>query len=357
MIRSYEEALRAFGGIEIMGDALPEEPVHFAGGTDNPLAAQTIETLTNLTTALKPRGYIADKMLPPLSQTKMQGNVWQAGNEFFRLPESNTPIAYKWAPGNNFAEGGRDWSRTAYKMTPYALQTPIDRLTADQDDEAINRAAGNASWSRGQMISLREYLVAAALNNTSTFTSVTLTNEDQWFDGTDEGTTSDPEDDIWTGCQTILDAGGTPTDVGMSLETAKRLTSHSSFRAEWRDTNQAGTPTLQWVLDTILPPDLTEQGVRLMGHISSARYETAGEGVTSSREYIWGNDVVIVGTTPSPGMDISTVGFNLTLQGWSGRVEQYFSNERSANILRVWEVMQPKILQTEAGYVIENAIA
>jgi hypothetical protein len=358
VILSFQDALKKFGGIEIMGNPgqTPEEVTSFAGGNDNPLAAQTIQSLTTLTTALKPRGYIADAMLPPLMVPKAQGYVWQAGDEYFKLPAANTANGYTWAPGTDFAEDGRDWSRTSYKCIPYALQSPVDRYTADQDDDPIRRAEGNAMWARHQMISLREYLVASVLNNTTTFASVTLTGEDQWFDGTDEGTTSDPNDDIWTACQTILDAGGTPTHVAMSLEVAKRLLDHSTMQAKWADTNQPGTPQLQWVLDSIMPADLSEQGVRLTGHIGSARYETAGEGVTSSRNYIWGNDVVVVGNIPSPGIDVSTVGFNMVQQGWSGKVEQFYSNERSANIIRVWECMVPKVLSTSCGYVIENVI-
>lgn len=359
---NVQDAMRQYGGIQRMGrpGEAPEDLVRFTaqsgGGNGNPLAAQTIETLTNLSLALKPRGFIADAMLPPMMVPKAQGYYWSAGTEWFKIPNSNTTTGYDWAPGNQFAEDGVDFSRASYALVPYALQVPTDRYTADQDDESIQRAQTNAMWARTQMLLLRESLVAAAVNNTSTFTSVTLSGENQWFDGTDEGTTSDPNDDIWTGCQNIIDAGGMPTDISMSLETAKRLVDHSQNVAEWRDTNQPGTPTVQWVMDKVMPPDLTEQGVRLRAHVGSAQYETAGEGVTSSRSYIWGNDVCIVANAP-PGNGVATVGFNLVQKGWSGKVEQFYSNERSANIFRIWEVMQAKIMNTSCGYVIENAIS
>lgn len=299
--------------------------------------------LTDMSIKLSFMGrYIAEQVMPKKRVKLMTDYIMQYDKshlirENTRVgPKSITPVY----------EFGFD-SDLTYRTEGYGLKALVTRHDLTQNDKPID-AEKDVMENITELLAVdREVRVATDMLSTSTFTSTTLSSTDQWSDYAG----SDPFGDITTAATTIRDASGQlPNTMICDWEVAFKLVQHTDVK----DTRLVGPGPLR--REKVLAVLADWFGLNVI--IGSAMYNTAKEGATASLSTTWGNDVFIGYINPKPGLKTQTCCMTFELDPGRGVYRYDPGDPPNAHYIMVREEgLDEKIIDSDCGYVIENAIA
>jgi hypothetical protein len=300
--------------------------------------------LTNISSKLTFQGmYKADSVMPILPVVQDSGKI--VNYDKSHLIRENTRVSNKGSTAPVFEIGFA--SDSTYSTKAYAIEALVTQDDRTQSDSPVDAERDIASALTELMAVDREYRVAAALLNTSTFTSVTLSGTSQWSDTVN----STPFVNLQTAIVAVRDAFGYPPNIMcMDWEVALKLVAHPNIR----ESQLVGSGPLQRKkIESVLSDWF---GLKFM--VGMAMYNSSLEGATASLTKTWGDDVFIGYIDPKPSRYSQTCAVTFDLK--PGRVVRKYEYDRIPNAyyLQVWDFgKDEKILDSNGGYVIENAIA
>jgi hypothetical protein len=300
--------------------------------------------LSNYSSKLTFEGmYKADSVMPTISVKKDSGKIVNYDKSHLR--RENTAVSNAGGTASLYQIGFA--SDSTYSTKARAIEAIITQDDLTQNDDPVD-AERDMSTALTELIKVdREYRVAAALLNTSTFTSVTLSDTSQWSDTTN----STPFVDIQTAVVAVRDAFGYPPNLMvMDWEPALKLVAHPNIR----ESKLVGNgPLRREMIEKVLSDWF---GLKFM--VGMAMYNTALENATASLTKTWGDDVFIGFINPKPTRYSQTCAATFQLK--PGEIIRKYPYDRVPNAyyIQKWDFgKDEKILDTNGGYVIENVIA
>ncbi len=298
--------------------------------------------LSNISVAYKNSKYIADMVFPALNVEKQSDFYYTFDKDFwFRN------VVKRRGPGANYEEGGFEVSNTQYFCNNFGLQFRMPFETIENADAAIDLETTGAEWLADQFMLNREEALKAAIMDASAWGSdTTLSTTDQWSDYEN----SDPIGDIETGIQTIEQATGMAPNVAlMGAQVWDKLRRHPDLLDIYKYTTTGNLNEAQ-VAQAI--------GVEKLA-IGRAVKNSAAEGVSFSGAYIWDKNMILMFVASSPGLRIASAGYTfLWLQnGFTVTIEGVEDRFRRSNVLLGDNAFDQKVVASDAGYEIINAVA
>ena len=93
--------------------------------------------------------------------------------------------------------------------------------------------------------------------------------------------------------------------------------------------------------------------------VGKAIYDTAKEGQTASKSYVWGKHFLLAYVAPSPGRKRPSLGYTFwaPTKGMLRIAEIYRDETITSDVMRVHEERLEKIVHVNCGYLMVNAVA
>jgi hypothetical protein len=192
----------------------------------------------------------------------------------------------------------------------------------------------------------REVEIAAAVFNSTTFTSYTSAVTTEW----DTSASCTPLADIITAKQAMIVQ---PDSVAMSYKVFQNALQSAEIKDAMKYTNPVEIGGIE-AQRNILAQYFGVDNV----FVSNAKKDTAKKGQTYSLSDVWNDEYVFVFKRGSaPSLRDPAVGRTFLWEADSPQVatvDQYREDQSRANIYRVRNSMDPKILNAGAGYLLSN---
>lgn len=300
--------------------------------------------LSKASIGYKNSAYIASLILPSLSVKHQAGKHYIYDQGRFRLQDTRR------ASGANSNEVSlKITTGNPYLCEDHALKqfvTDEDRDNAETPMSPMLDATENVT----ELLMIdKEKEAADLLTATATMTqNATLSGTDQWSDPTN----SDPIGDLELGMATVHSAIGiNPNTVVLGKQVWDKIKHHPDFleRIKYSQKGIVATDLLAALI-----------GVERV-IIGAAAYNSATEGQTDARSYIWGKDVVMAYVNPRVAPKMMTLGHTYQWLGKT-RITQKLrgtdEEDRSGTFVRVGnDYYDEKIVSVGAGYLIKDAVA
>jgi hypothetical protein len=309
--------------------------------------------LTNLSTGWAEKDLVAEEVSPSTTVSNLNGRYMV----FDRSDWLIYPDERAMGTVANEIRAGK-WSLDTYNVHEHSLQVPV----FDEEREQLGAAgsfpvdfsldeSATTLATRSILLGI-EYVVSQAARNTASYASgsyyTTLSGTSQWSDYTG---TSDPI--------SVIEAAIRQIYVGTG-----------------RTANKMVVPWIVWsyiknhpkIVNRVINFQLSTEGVfkELTGFsgeivIAESNYNAAqNEDATENIVDFWGKDVWLGLVDPQPGQKTKTFmkTFVYPYQGSAIRpVDRWREEPRKADLIRVSERYDTKIVSNTAGYLIKNAVA
>jgi hypothetical protein len=309
--------------------------------------------LTNLSTGWTAKELVADQIAPetPVSQLNGRYLVFDR-SDWLIYPDERAMGTVA-----NEIRAGK-WSLDTYNVHEHSLQVPVfdeerEQLGAAGSfpvDFSLDEAAmGLATRS---ILLGQEYVVSQAVRNTANYASAsyftTLSGTAQWNDYTG---TSDPITVIEVALrQVYVGTGRTANTMIIPWYVWSFLRNHPKIVDRVKYFQLSTEDAFQQLTG------FTGKLIIAESNYNSAQNEDATEAIVD----FWGKDVWVGLVDPQPGQRTKTFikTFYFPYQGSSIRpVDRWREEPRKADLVRVSERYDVKIVSNTAGYLIKNAVA
>jgi len=294
--------------------------------------------LTNLAVAYKNGAFVADRILPRVPVKNETDLYWIFGREEYKRERT---IRADGAEANEL-----EWSITTgtYHCLEYALRGKITDRQRKNADAPLTLDRTTMQKLRDAIALDYEMRVEALVTSTSVITNyTTLTGNNQWDDDNFIG---DIEEDLDTGKETIRQAiGRDPNTVVIPAAVAKVVKRDPAVRELIKYTHsdllvRGDLPPMLWAMEVIIPGGI---------------YNTKAEGQTAVYDDIWGNDILLAYVEPTPSLQTMSLGYTIVAQDWL--VRQWREENKRTDFKEVSEILDEKIVCSDSGYLIKNAIS
>lgn len=287
--------------------------------------------------------FIADKILPAVPVSEESGKIASIENEHLRVYDSRRSLYDEGGHRMEFKISNSD----SYQIEYYDLEAYVpDRLQKQLQAPFVARRDAGISVMQAMMLE-RENGLAAAMTDTNVLTNnVTLAGGDQFSDFAN----STPED-VFEDARTAVHAaiGREANSVYMSRKVFNTLKRHPFFLNLVK-----GIRVLDGNMLTQLIKDYFEVKNVFVGKSIKV---TSNEGQTEAKSVVWGDDVVFFYRPDSASLYEPSFGYQFTLAGQNLRADTRRHHNDLGDIERVMWAYQDKILDTNAAYLIKNAVA
>ena len=294
--------------------------------------------LTSLSIAYKNESYIGELVFPPMRVVKESDKYFIFGKNHFRLPNTERALGAEANFVNSVA-----LSTGSYSCVEHALADIVPTRTQNAAD-GLDPEADTAEAATDIILLRIEKLIAAAAFSTTNFTNyVTLSGTNQWSDFAN----SDPLANVTTAIHAIgAKTGKKPNLLVMGDQVFEKLKTHPDILDRLKYTTSAvPTPT---ILATLFDIDQVL--------IGTAIENTGVEGQADVMTRIWGKDVGVYIVNPSQGQKILTAGRLFRHEKYR-KVDKWYDNAKSGTVVRVSDLVDPKVVAADAGYLIKAAVA
>jgi len=312
--------------------------------------------LTNMSIGYHPTGLIADSVFAIMKVLHENDTYykWDKG-QAFRLERSD-----------GFGSLRPDKSRPkmlnfgatldSYIAEEFALETGIsDRERANQDSSLMLEMAKTRRLQDLVLLDLEIRIANICINTANNSGSVTNSGTSQWnnasFASQTNGQHSVIKAQIETGKESVRFATGglLPNVIVLPREVASVMYNDVGLAdlVKYNSNNPQGS----LLGDDFLPPSLW--GMKVL--IPSAIANNTVEGEVYSGTSVWGKNVWMGYVNPNPGLDALTYGLQLRSREW--QVKQYRDEFTDTVIYRPSIVQAEKLVASDCGYLIKNAIA
>lgn len=311
------------------------------------------QMLTNVLLAYTNPEYIADEILPVVPNlTKETGYIPKLGNAHLRSYRSKRSLYDQSSHRMEFTVSNDD--RYAIDYYDREIYVP-DRLQEQLDTPFNARSISQLSVYEALKLE-REIALATLLTNTAVLTNyVTLSGTSQYTDQVN----STPEVDFDTARSSVQNKTGREANmVIMSREVANALRRHPWFLEISKAVLAGGAPK-----SGVLSMEAFKE--TLKAHFEGLQYVligknikiTSNEGQTEVKAAVWQNDVVWAYRAPAPSLMMPSFGYSFQLSGKNLAADvRREPMQELGDLIRVQWAYQDMILDTNAAYLIKNAI-
>jgi hypothetical protein len=294
-------------------------------------------------------GLVADKILPPL-------NVSDIAGRYFVLPRENVGKVpdTKRAPNGTYSRGQWTWGENTYTCEHFGHEEDCDLLQAQEHAKYIQEEEISSSLAVQGLLLGREYRVANAFFNTTTFTGASNTGalSIQW----DNPTTAVPVTDINTIFKTYLrPKNGFPLKR-YSLILSDDLVDLALLCDSITDQFQYTTPIVTLPIESKRNILTTMLGVKEIIPISSF-YDCAGIKKDFTYAKAYSNEYAMLAILSSgiQSMKEACIGRQTVWTPFAQNtlIEEYAEPARRCKVFRAMEYRGIKI-NTDYGFLITN---
>jgi len=294
------------------------------------------KAMSNVSIAYSNAEYIGTKVFPAVQVGKETDEyfIYEKG-DWFR------DEATQRAPGQAPNVAGFNLSTCPYVCINYAIRTEVPDEVRDNADEPIQPNRDAVEFGTNLIELALERRIASLVTTVGGWANSTSPTT-QW--GTD---TSDPFTDIKTGVATVRNSiGKRPNTIVMGAEVWDELMIHPDLVARAQYT----------ILGGLLQPDQLGKLYNIpQVLIGESIYNTAGEDVTVSMSNIWGKNLWIGYVAPTATLKTATAGITIR---WNARqVNRHRIDDEYKTVFDVQEYTDEVRTASDAGYLIESAVA
>ncbi len=285
-------------------------------------------------------GFIADKIAPPLTVNKESDKYRKYKRDGYF---SGAPKRSDGAPAEEASLSYDEDSYTTYERAVKDIITDRAQGNADNvfDLKADTTKFLSEKVKLGYEMDVADMLIATAGGITAASPDHVVTPSNLW----DDYTNSDPEGDIATGKEAITGRiGRIPNLIVLTPDTERYLSHHPQIKELRKYTDptmltKGGVPKTLWDLEVVVAP---------------AIYNTSKQGIsTISMAYVWGKNVIIAYSNPT---DTITLARTFVYGQRRMQVTTWRDDEREGDWIRVVNNYAPKIICTDAGYLLSGVI-
>lgn len=305
--------------------------------------------LTNFSLGYQNAAFIGEQIFPVMNRSSRWGTYWVYGREVFSAENDLR------SPGTRAQEVEHTFSSAQYTAEEHALIEPV---TWEERDEAQRNNFPSDPYQDAtdvvtQKIALkRELDIATLLRSTSNITqTVTLSaGTTQWNNQSVASPTSFPYTDMMTGHDTIRAQIGRRGNFAIIPYAVKqKLKIHPQL------TSMVGANEPKRLSEGQLADIFEVQRI----YTPEGIYNTANPGQTISMADIWGKDVILGYTTPTPRNKEITLGaiFRVNYGRFAAQVRTWTEQDRKADFVEASFTEARVLVAPQAGYLIKAAIA
>lgn len=288
--------------------------------------------------------FICERIFPTVMVTKRSGFYFTYGDQGLSIPSTRR---------RKFARANRveyDVTKTAYgPLFEHTLEMGIEDDEFDQAESPLEPRQ-DATMSLTEMLFLeKEYNLAQQLSDTSIVTqNTTLSGSGSAVTNQWNTSGGKPFNAIQTAIDTVmLNSIKAPNTIFMGYQVWAELLNHSDLieRVKYTDITAITVEHIKRLFPGI-------QNV----YIGEAVYNTAKEGQTTSKSFVWGKHLWVGYIPTSPRLREPALGYHLQLKA-PRVVDRWDDRAVKAEFVRITDYYEPKLVSTEAAYLIKNAVA
>lgn len=299
--------------------------------------------VTNILQAYTNPNYIAGQILPALPVREESGKIGSLDNTHLRVFTSKRSLYDNGQHLMEFKYSQDD----DYKIEYYDLESYVPDRLKSQLDQPFDARRDASFVLREALMLEREVALATAMHSTSVLTNyTTLSGTSQFSDFVN----SNPDTVIETGRTTIHDAiGREANSIYMGRKVFNTLKRHPFFLEMVKGVSVL-TPAglIQLIKDFFEVENV---------YIGSAIKISSNEGQSETKTNVWSNDVVLFYKPARASLYEPSFGYQFTLTGQNVRADMRRDVSDLGDIMRVMAAYQDKILDTNAAYLIKDAVA
>lgn len=283
--------------------------------------------------------FVWDKIAPPLLVNKESDKyrVYKRDGYFSGAP--------KRADGAPAEEASLAYDEATYSTYERAQKDIVTDRAMNNADDVFDLKADVTKFLTekillGVEIDVADMLIATTGGITASNPDHVVTPTNLW----DDYTNSDPENDIATGKEAITArTGRMPNVILVPPHVEKYLAHHPQIKELRKYTSldaltKGGLPKTLWDLEVVIAP---------------AIYNSAAQGLDPSMTYAWGKNVILAYNNP---IDTVTLARTFVLKSRNMLTTTWRDEEREGDFIRVVKNYVPKIICSDAGYLLSGVI-
>lgn len=292
--------------------------------------------LTGISIAYKNANYIADRVFPVVP-------VQYLSNKFFIFTKADwfRDDAAIRAPGTYAQEVDYGITTGTYTCLEYAVAKRVPDEVVMNADTPLRPLQEATAYVTDKLLLRTEIDVAADAFGTGWSTSATPGT--LWSNDT-----ADPIGDVNTAVDTVVSGiGRAPNRGAIGRGLWRHVTKHPDMIDRIKGAAGPGQPA---VLTKAAIAALFELEEILVG---DAVKDTAAEGATASRAYVWGNHMLVAYVSPTPAIMIPSAGYMFSFK--TRQVNRYRDDRAHTDIIEALASWDSNLTATDAGYLIKSA--
>lgn len=292
--------------------------------------------LTNISIAYRNENYIADQIFPAVP-------VNHISNKYFIFTKADwyRDEAKVRAPGTRAQRVDYNISTANYTCIEYAVAKSVPDEVVMNADTPLRPLQEATEYVTDKLQLRKEKAVADLVHGTTWAASATPST--LWSNDT-----SDPVGDVNLAVDTVVTAIGRKPNRGViGRGLWRHVLKHPDLLDRIRGAAGPGSPAI-----------LTQQTIAALFELDAilvgdAVIDSAAEGATASRAYVWGAHLAIAYVSPTPGLMTPSAGYIFTFKN---RVtNRYDEAQEHAQVIEVLENWTQVLTATDAGYLIKSA--
>ncbi len=292
--------------------------------------------LTNVSIAYRNLNYIADRIFPSVPVQHLSNKYW-----IFTKADWYRDEAAVRAPGTESQEVDYTVSTDNYTCFEWAAAKVVPDETVMNADTPLRPLIEATEFVTDKLYLRKEKDVADIAFGSGWSSSATPTT--LWSNDT-----SDPIGDVNTAVDTIVQAIGRKPNRGViGRGLWRRVMMHPDLLDRIKGAAGPGSPAILNQSTIAALFELEEINV------GDAVIDSAAEGATASRGYVWGNHLLVAYVSSTPSLLTPSAGY--TFQFKSRQTNRFRLDTRHADKIEVLENWDSKITAADAAYKIASA--
>lgn len=293
--------------------------------------------LTNISIAYKNTNYVGDRVFPRVP-------VQYISNKYFVFTKADwyRDEAALRAPGTRAQRVDYNVSTGNYVCVEYAVAKSVPDEVVMNADSPL-RPLTEATEYVTDKLSLRKEKDVADLAFGNSVWSASATPVVLWSNDT-----SDPIGDVNTAVDTVIQSiGRVPTKGVIGRGLWRHLVKHPDLLDRVRGGATPGNPAM---VNAALIASLFELQELLVG---DAVIDSAAEGATASRGYVWGNHLLVAYVSATPSLMTPSAGYVFTFK--DNQINRFREDQEHADVVEALSNWDAKVTAADAGYLIKSA--
>ena len=292
--------------------------------------------LTNVSIAYRNANYIADRIFPSVPVQYLSNKYW-----IFTKADWYRDEAAVRAPGTESQEVDYTVSTGNYLCTEWAAAKVIPDETVMNADTPLRPLVEATEFVTEKLFLRKEKEVADLAFGTGWSSSATPTT--LWSNDT-----SDPIGDVNTAVDTVIQAiGRKPTRGVIGRGLWRHVMKHPDLLDRIKGAAGPGSPAIlsQQVIAALFELESIDVG--------DAVIDSAAEGATASRDYVWGKHLLVAYVASTPSLLTPSAGY--IFQFKNRQINRFRLDARHSDKVECLENFDPVITAADAAYLVKSA--